>query len=156
MSLEIERKFLVRATAVLNGLTGERMSQAYLGNSDVTVRVRMTREHAWLTIKGPTMGIARKEFEYAIPLQDAVELSSLATLPVIDKTRYRIPDGAHVFEVDVFHGANAPLVVAEVELSSVDEDFAHPPWLGAEISDDPRYRNSELAKRPYNTWQREA
>lgn len=154
MNLEIERKFLVRDTQMLTGLAGEHLRQVYLARGEVTVRVRIAGEQASLTIKGPSSGIVRAEFEYAIPLHDATALSSLATQPAIDKTRYRIPYGAHVFEVDAFHGANAPLVVAEVELVRIDEEFARPPWLGAEVTDDPRYRNSALVEHPYSTWSR--
>lgn len=152
MSIEIERKFLVNRTDMLTGLRGIRMRQCYLARGNVTVRVRITDERAWLTVKGATLGIARPEFEYAIPLTDAYALEQLVSETPIDKTRYEITVGKHIFEVDVFQGVNAPLVIAEIELGSVDEDFTRPDWLGAEVTNDPRYRNSELAVAPFSTW----
>ena len=152
MSIEIERKFLVTRTDMLDGLHGVSMRQCYLARGKVTVRVRIIGEQAWLTIKGPTLGIPRAEFEYAIPLADALELEQLAAEKSIDKSRYEIAVGKHVFEVDVYQGANAPLIIAEVELASADETFIKPDWLGQEVTDDIRYRNSQLAVRPFSTW----
>ena len=152
MGVEIERKFLVLDTAMLTGRRGVRMRQVYLARGPATVRVRIAGEQAWLTVKGPTHGIARAEFEYRIPLSDAHELEQLADTAPVDKTRYDIAVGGHVIEVDVFHGANAPLIVAEIELQRVDEPFITPDWLGMEVTDDPRYRNSCLATLPYSAW----
>lgn len=151
MGIEIERKFLVRDTRVLAGLPGVHMRQGYLARSgpsaSVTVRVRIAGTRAWLTLKGNSHGISRSEFEYAIPLADAEALLATSPWPALEKTRHRVPVGNHVFEVDVFHGALAPLVLAEVELAHEHEAFTRPDWLGEEVSDDPRYRNSELAAR---------
>lgn len=155
MAIEIERKFLLsndgwRAQA--DG--GCEYRQGYLqGDGTVAVRVRVAADQAWLTIKGGGEGIARQEFEYGIPLADAhAMLSRLCRQPPIEKRRYRVPAGAHVWEIDVFHGANAGLVLAEIELSGVDEPFERPDWLGDEVSDDPRYYNAYLNRHPYGEW----
>ena len=152
MATEIERKFLVRNTAMLTGRNGVRMQQVYLARGRASVRVRIAGTRAWLTVKGPSEGIVRAEFEYAIPLADALVLEQLGDTAPVDKTRYVVPCGRHNFEVDVFHGLNAPLVIAEIELTSADDAFTVPDWLGKEVSDDARYRNSWLAECPYSTW----
>jgi CYTH domain-containing protein len=154
VGLEIERKFLVRDGGFLRELHGERLLQGYVAHSArATVRVRIAGERAWLTLKGETRGISRSEFEYPIPPEDAAALlAELCDGGLIDKTRYRVVHGAHVWDVDVFAGANAGLLLAEVELGREDEAFARPPWLGEEVSGDPRYFNSSLAERPYASW----
>ncbi len=154
MGIEIERKFLTASDAWRAGAQGRRYRQGYLAaDPGCTVRVRVVDDEAWLTIKGPTQGLSRSEFEYPIPVADAVDLlASLCQQPVIDKTRYRIVHGHHVWEIDEFHGANAGLVIAEIELASESEAFARPAWLGAEVSADPRYFNSNLARSPYRDW----
>ncbi len=131
------------------------MRQGYLASSErAVVRVRVDGARGVLTIKGRTDGISRAEFEYEIPADDARQMLSTLAGAVVEKTRYRIPHGEHVWEVDVFSGANAGLVVAEIELSSPDEPFDRPSWLGAEVSHDPRYRNSLLAVEPFTRWPR--
>lgn len=154
MGVEIERKFLVDGEPwQTSASSSARYRQAYLNDSGgVSVRVRIAGEHANLNLKSATLDIDRIEFEYAIPLADAATLLELATGNVIAKTRYFVEHGDHTWEIDVFEGANAGLVVAEIELDSIDEDFARPPWLGAEVSDDPRYYNVYLAKHPYSAW----
>jgi adenylate cyclase len=154
MGVEIERKFLVADTAFLSGLAGERLQQAYIAVTEhATVRVRIGGDRAWLTLKGRSEGIRRREFEYEIPLTHAaVCIAELSSGPIVDKTRYRVAHRAHVWEVDVFHGENEGLVIAEIELSHDDEVFECPAWLGAEVSGDPRYYNSSLASRPYRSW----
>jgi adenylate cyclase len=154
MSLEIERKFLVRDDRFLAGRRGERLVQAYVSATPrATVRVRIAGEHAWLTLKGRTQGISRIELEYPIPRADAeLCLAELCGDGVVEKTRYRVPHGRHTWEVDVFAGANAGLLLAEIELASPDEAFERPPWLGEEVSADPRYANSQLAERPFGRW----
>jgi CYTH domain-containing protein len=155
MAIEIERKFLVRDTHMLAGVPGVHMRQGYLAingarsghDVGMTVRVRIAGPQAWLTLKGDTHGISRSEFEYAGPVADAEAMLACCPWPVLEKTRHRLPVGAHVFEVDVFHGGLAPLVLAEVELRAEDEAFPRPAWLGDDVSDDPQYRNSELAAR---------
>ena len=152
VGLEIERKFLVTDAWRPEG-TGIRVRQGYIANGEtLLVRVRRQDERAFLTLKGRTTGVSRAEYEYPIPAEDAEELLSLAEAPPIEKTRYRIPFGAHVWEVDVFSGENEGLVLAEIELKREDEPFERPPWLGAEVSGDPRYYNSNLALRPFRSW----
>jgi len=152
MATEIERKFLV-AAAWPRPAQGTRLLQGYLSRGGpVSVRVRTSGHQAWLTVKGPTSGLARAEFEYEIPTTDAEEMLALSRSGVIEKTRYLVPHGRHVLEVDVFAGDNAGLVVAEVELESEDDVFTKPDWLGEEVSADPRYRNSALAEHPFSTW----
>ncbi|MBI5463074.1 MAG: CYTH domain-containing protein [Gammaproteobacteria bacterium] len=160
MAIEIERKFLVlnddwRAAAD----AGTQYRQGYL--SRVTgpeavrssVRVRTDGERAFLNIKSATLGIRRQEYEYAIPLADAeAMLAELCVGARVEKTRYHVRVGAHVWEIDVFGGANTGLIVAEIELGHEDEVFERPDWLGAEVSDDPRYYNVCLADRPYGSW----
>lgn len=151
MGVEIERKFRVQPEWRPTG-DGVVMDQGYLcSDPERTVRVRQAGRQAWLTIKGATQGARRAEFEYAIPVADAEALLALCPHRV-QKIRHRIPVGSHVFEVDVFAGANAGLIVAEVELSDEAEAFERPPWLAAEVTDDPRYFNSALAAHPYRDW----
>lgn len=154
MALEIERKYLVADDSWRdNNPAGTRMSQGYLSrDSGRTVRVRLAGEKAWLTIKGAAEGISRAEFEYEIPPADASELLGLCVPAVIDKTRYRIPFGGHVWEVDVFHGENEGLVVAEVELGDEAEMPELPPWVDQEVSADRRYANSCLSEMPFKVW----
>ena len=153
MATEIERKFLVRDTRFLAAHLGEPLKQAYLASGNaVTVRVRIARTHAWLTVKGPTSGLSRPEFEYPIPLADARKLMQLAPHAPIEKTRFRIPREDVVWEVDVFDGANAGLVIAEVELEVEDQQISLPPWIEREVTDDPRYANANLALHPYGQW----
>lgn len=152
MATEIERKFLVVGDAWRQG-AGIRYVQGYLNRDKArTVRVRIAGGQGFLTVKGPNRGAVRSEFEYPIPLADAEGLLALCDGPLIDKLRYRIPLGNHVWEVDEFLGDNAGLIVAEIELGHEDESFARPDWLGKEVTGDPRYYNSSLASHPYCTW----
>lgn len=154
MAKEIERKFLVVGSAWRSLAQGTRYRQGYL-NSDKarTVRIRTVGDQAFLTIKGPTIGMTRTEFEYPIPYDDCVTmLNDLAEQPVIDKIRYKIPMDGLIWEVDEFLGANEGLIVAEVELTSEDQAFEKPDWVGEEVSGDVRYYNSSLIKAPYTTW----
>ena len=155
MADEIERKFLVSNDSWRDAVTSStRIVQGYLSSSErVTVRVRVRGDKAYLTIKGASHGVARAEYEYAIPVADAEEmLASLAQGPVIDKVRHLIPAGEHTWELDVFAGQNEGLVMAEIELGSADEEFELPGWAGAEVSHDPRYFNVNLAAHPYSQW----
>ena len=154
MAHEIERKFLVTDRSWKAGAAGAAFRQGYLSTAkERTVRVRVEGSRATLTIKGLTTGISRLEFEYEIPLPDATRmLDDLCERPLIEKTRYRIADGAHTWEVDEFHGDNEGLVVAEIELAAPDEPFKRPAWIGHEVSDDPRYFNANLIAQPYRTW----
>lgn len=130
------------------------MRQGYLcADGQRTVRVRVAGDRAWITIKGPSEGLRRSEFEYEIPRRDAAfMLDRLCALPLIEKTRWTLRMGSHTWEIDEFGGANAGLVVAEIELAHEDEEFAAPPWLGREVTGDGRYSNAALARRPYSTW----
>lgn len=154
MAAEIERKFLVRDRNCIAGVSGQLLVQGYLAkNARVTVRVRIGGEQAWLTIKSPTQGISREELEYPMPLADAEYcLAQLCDGPSIRKCRYRVPFAGHVWEVDVFEGDNAGLVLAEIELAREDEPFERPPWVGEDVSRDARYFNSQLAAHPYTAW----
>jgi len=155
MAIEIERKFLLRDASwrddVARSVT---MRQGYLAaQPGCSVRVRVEGETAALNIKSATLGIERQEFEYAIPREDAqTMLRTLCGEHALSKVRHYVPHGNHTWEIDEFEGANAGLVVAEVELASRDETFARPPWLGAEVSDDPRYYNVRLLEHPYRDW----
>lgn len=155
MAVEIERKFLLRNDDWRQMAdAGRDYRQGYLqGDRTIAVRVRVAADKAWLTVKGGGAGIARLEYEYAIPVADADEmLDKLCMQPLIEKRRYRVPVGIHVWEVDVFHGLNQGLVLAEIELDSVDEAFERPDWLGEEVSGDPRYFNTYLSRHPYSGW----
>lgn len=154
MPTEIERKFLVRDTAFLEGATGVRMSQGYLStNPKATVRVRIQDDRAWLTIKGKSRGAMRSEFEYPIPAGDArAMLDEMCPDDRIEKVRYYLDVPPHTWEVDVFEGENAGLVVAEIELETEDEDFIRPDWLGEEVTHDSRYYNSQLIRHPWRHW----
>ena len=154
MGKEIERKFLVTGSEWKALAPGTVYRQGYLSTvKERTVRVRTVGEKGFLTIKGVTTGVSRSEFEYEVPAADAdAMLDALCERPLIEKTRYRIPLGAHVWEVDEFHGDNEGLVVAEVELGSADEKPELPAWVGEDVSSDPRYFNSNLVKKPFRTW----
>jgi CYTH domain-containing protein len=129
------------------------MAQGYLSlDPDRTVRVRLAGDYAWLTIKGRTEGITRAEFEFAIPTDDAQMLLAICLPSLIDKTRHEISYGGHLWEIDVFHGDNEGLVIAEVELTDESISPGLPPWLGAEVSSDTRYFNSRLATAPFKSW----
>ncbi len=152
MALEIERKFLLKSTNWLSNLEGVAYKQGYLLNSEgTTVRVRVAGKQGFLTIKAKAKGLARPEYEYEIPLQDAEELLALCP-SFIAKTRYKVKISEHIWDVDVFHGENEGLCVAEVELSSEEERFKKPDWLGAEVTADKRYFNAYLVKHPFKSW----
>lgn len=152
MGREIERKFLVNGQPWQDG--GIAIRQAYLAvGPPVAVRVRIAGDRADLNLKQATLDISRAEYEYEIPLADAEELFQHHSAGVpIEKTRYRIPFEGRTWEVDVFEGANAGLVVAEIELEHEDAPLTLPPWAGLEVSGDPRYLNTWLAQHPYCAW----
>lgn len=155
MAIEIERKFLVNSDRWREKAdAGQHLAQGYLiGAREASVRVRIEDERANLNIKSATLGIYRQEYEYPIPLADAREmLDTLCEKPVIEKTRYHVKHAGHTWEVDVFEGDNAGLVVAEIELASETETFEQPDWLGEEVSADPRYYNVSLVKHPFKAW----
>ena len=148
--MEIERKFLVKEQLweAIEKPSPSRIVQAYLVNSaEKTVRIRIKGTKGFLTIKGPTQGISRSEFEYEIPLKDAEELISTFAEKVIEKFRYEISFKNHLWEVDVFTGKLEGLYLAEIELNSEDEHFELPEWVGEEVSTDPNYYNSNLINK---------
>jgi adenylate cyclase len=155
MGTEIERKFLVindnwRMTAdtCINVIQGY-----FTTDKKCSIRVRLSGDKANLNIKSATLGVTRAEFDYPIPAAEAQEMLELLCIkPLIEKKRYLVHFGQHLWEVDVFSGENKGLVVAEIELAHIDEDFIRPDWIGAEVSHDPRYYNVCLVKKPYKNW----
>ena len=154
--LEIERKFLVIDDSYKSAATSStHIKQGYIcSDRGRTVRVRVRGRQAFLTIKGPSLdeGLSRYEFEKEITLDEAEQLFRLCEPGVIDKTRFLVPVGNHIFEVDEFYGDNLGLVVAEVELSAGDEALEKPAFIGNEVTGDRRYYNSTLTRQPFNTW----
>lgn len=155
MATEIERKFLVKNDNWRDRAeSGSALMQGYIANNaTATVRVRLKGEQAFLTVKGRAEGITRSEFEYPIPPADArAMLAELAVSAPIEKVRFRVREGDHVWDLDVFGGENAGLVMAEVELAAEDECFTMPDWAGEEVTGDPRYYNVNLARNPFRNW----
>jgi CYTH domain-containing protein len=154
MGKEIERKFLVKGDAYKSRAKGTKYRQGYLNSAmERVVRVRTIDDKGFLTVKGISVGATRMEFEYEIPAKDAdVMLNELCEKPIIEKNRYKIPQGKHVWEIDEFFGENDGLIVAEVELESEDQAFKKPEWVGAEVTGDPKYFNSNLIRNPYKNW----
>ena len=155
MSFEIERKFLVTGDFKSQAYSSSRIRQGYISTvGKATVRVRIRDDKGYLTIKGRSneAGISRYEFETEVPLQDAEDLMRLCEPGVIDKTRYLVRSGRHVFEVDEFYGDNEGLVMAEVELKHSDEAFARPPFLGPEVTGDHRFYNKQMRANPFKNW----
>jgi adenylate cyclase len=154
MGVEIERKFLLTGDGWRALGTPVLLRQGYLSSDpDRTVRVRIEGEQGTLTIKGRSVGATRGEWEYPIPLDEAGDLlDRLCQQPLIEKYRRRIDFAGNVWEVDEFLGANAGLVVAEIELASEAQAFDKPDWIGAEVTDDKRYFNSSLIRHPFSGW----
>ncbi len=155
MALEIERKFLVCGEFMAEATGSSDIVQGYLSHDpDRTVRVRIRDDRGFVTVKGKSgdSGMDRYEWEKEIPADDARELLRLCDRYPVMKTRYIVPFREHNFEVDVFHGENEGLVMAELELASVDEEFEKPLWLGEEVTSDSRYYNSSLAVKPFSRW----
>ena len=154
--MEIERKFLVRGDDFKRRAhKSYRIKQGYISSGNGrTVRVRIRDNQGFLTIKGPSLdgGLSRYEFEHEISLEEAEQLFRICEPGVIDKTRYLVSSGNHTFEVDEFYGDNEGLVIAEVELSSPDEPYEKPDFIGDEVTGDHRYYNAYLATNPYKTW----
>ncbi|MGQ7870407.1 CYTH domain-containing protein [Sunxiuqinia sp. sy24] len=154
MSIEIERKFLVDEQLLPEAEQKIEMIQAYLQTDpERTIRVRITDDSAYLTIKGKMVGISRKEFEYPIPVNDAHELVKLAVYPPIEKVRHHIFVDGRKWEVDFFEGVNQGLILAEVELLHEDEGVRIPSWIREEVTGQVQYHNSYLAQHPYSTWE---
>ena len=161
MGIEIERKFLVVGDEWKNA-PGVAIRQGYLCRSGgCAVRVRITQGRGMLTVKGGAgqgcSGLApvHAEFEYEIPLDDALSMLELAEGPVIEKTRHTLRHEGFVWEVDVFAGENQGLILAEIELERADQPFSLPPWAGPEVTDDPRYYNANLVAHPYRDWKKQ-
>ncbi|MGN6394327.1 MAG: CYTH domain-containing protein [Mucilaginibacter sp.] len=155
MALEIERKFLVnkkkwQATAKPDGIF---YRQGYLTNGNSpAIRVRVAGSKAYITLKGRTEGISRKEFEYEIPVAEAAEMLDNFALSEVEKVRYRVYYENKLWEIDEFKGANSGLILAEIELQNESEKFAKPDWIEKEVSNDARYYNSNLSVSPYTSW----
>ena len=156
MAQEIERKFLVTDDSYKRlAYNSSRIAQGYICSArGRTVRVRIRDNRGYLTIKGPSEigGLSRYEWEKEIPLQEAMELMKLCEPGMIDKSRYLVHSGKHVFEVDEFYGENKGLTIAEVELASEDESYEKPAFIGDEVTGDVRYYNSFLMKNPFSKW----
>lgn len=155
MAIEIERKFLVDKDkwAALSKPPGKPIRQGYLSSEpEKTIRIRIKGEEAYLTIKGKTEGFSRTEIECKIPVKEASEMLQHFADAVIDKERYEIPYRKHIWEVDVFHGKNEGLIVAEIELKDEDEVFDKPGWVAEEVTNDLRYYNSNLSLHPFSEW----
>lgn len=154
--MEIERKFLVHKDIDFKrkAISQTKIQQGYILAKTVSVRIRIRDDKGYLTIKGPSTadGLCRYEFEKEITLQEANSLMAYCEPGVVDKIRYEVPVGDHIFEIDEFFGDNEGLVVAEVELDSPDEEYERPDFLGPEISADRRFRNSQLRKNPFKLW----
>ena len=154
MGKEIERKFLVKNDSWRGQAPGKPYRQGYLSTvKERTVRVRTVGDKGYITIKGITVGASRSEYEYEIPANDANEmLDRLCERPLIEKTRYRIPQGDVAWEIDEFEGDNRGLIVAEVELKDEHQVVTLPGWVGQEVTSDPRYFNANLVAKPFTTW----
>lgn len=155
MALEIEKKFLVTGDFMKESTKATRITQGYLSSvPERTVRVRIKGNKGYITVKGigSASGASRYEWEKEIPVSEVEQLLAICEPGVIDKTRHLVVSGKHTFEVDVFHGENEGLILAEVELSSENEAFVKPGWLGREVTGDTRYYNSMLMKNPYKRW----
>ena len=154
--VEIERKFLVLSSDFISeGFTKKRIVQAYLNsNPDRTVRVRIKGDKGFITIKGKgnATGTTRLEWEREIPLQDAEKLLTICESGTIDKVRHEVKVGNHIYEIDVFAGENEGLIMAEIELQSEEESFEKPSWLGEEVTNDERFYNAYLSKKPFKSW----
>ena len=156
MPKEIERKFLVNLDRVGLPSQGIEIKQGYFPMATgikFTVRIRIKNNTAFLTVKGENSGPTRSEYEYPIPIDEALEmLENYCQKPYIEKTRYELSFGKHIWEIDIFHGENEGLLLAEIELSSEAEEFDVPGWVTDEVTDDPKYYNSNLLLKPYKKW----
>ncbi|WP_321333710.1 CYTH domain-containing protein [uncultured Bacteroides sp.] len=155
MAQEIERKFLVNGEFKSLAYAESHIVQGYISSArGRTVRVRIRDNKGYLTIKGASnaSGTSRYEWEKELPIDEAQELMKLCEPGIIDKTRYLVAYGGHLFEVDEFYGANEGLIVAEIELNAEDEAFEKPPFIGQEVTGEVRYYNSQLMKHPFSSW----
>ncbi len=154
MAIEIERKFLLKSDEYRALSTSKQIVQGYIcSDKNRIVRVRIYGEQAYITIKNASVGFARNEFEYEIPVVDArIMLSEICEKPIIEKVRYRYDYKDFCWEIDEFHAENEGLVVAEIELPTVDCRFEKPSFIGEEVTNDTRYYNANLLKNPYKNW----
>ena len=156
MPKEIERKFLINLDQLELPSQGIEIKQGYFPMSagvKFAVRIRIKNDAAFLTVKGENFGATRSEYEYPIPIDEAIEmLENHCQKPYIEKTRYELSNGDHIWEIDIFHGENEGLLLAEIELSSEAEEFDVPGWVTDEVTDDPQYYNSNLLLKPYKKW----
>jgi len=153
MAKEIERKFLITGDEWRKQAVGISYKQGYLSTEkERTVRVRTNGSKGFLTIKGLTVGATRQEFEYEIPLSEALEILDLCEKPIIEKKRYKINFGGFTWEIDEFFGENEGLLLAEVELNSENQKFEKPAWIGKEVTNDHRFYNASLVKNPFTKW----
>lgn len=155
MKHEIERKYLVIGEFQSHQKAQKKIKQGYLSSDpERTVRIRVSNTNGFITIKGASdhSGMKRLEWEKEIPVQEAETLLKLCLPTVIHKTRYLVDYKGNIFEVDVFHDANKGLILAEIELESIEQKFELPDWIGEEVTQDKKYYNSFLSKHPYTTW----
>ena len=153
MAKEIERKFLLKNDNWRRNAKGTFYKQGYLSTQkERTARVRVSGQQAYLTIKGPSHGASRLEFEYKIPVNDALEILQLCEKPIIEKTRYIVQYKKLKWEIDEFEGENKGLILAEIELTHEDQKIELPEWIGDEVTGNPAYYNASLIKKPFSKW----
>lgn len=154
MAKEIERKFIIDISQLGELKSGVEIKQGYISTTDnSTVRIRLSGDKAFLTLKGENTGTARSEFEYEIPVNDANEiLAELCSGPIIEKTRYLVEHSAHTWEVDIFRGDNEGLIIAEVEMQSENERVDIPAWVTKEVTCQAKYYNSNILNNPFKNW----
>ena len=153
MAKEIERKFLLKNDNWRRNAKGTFYKQGYLSTQkERTARVRVSGQQAYLTIKGPSHGASRLEFEYKIPVNDALEILQLCEKPIIEKTRYIVQLKKLKWEIDEFEGVNKGLILAEIELTHEDQKIELPEWIGDEVTGNPDYYNASLIKKPFSKW----
>lgn len=154
MATEIERKYLLKNDSWKQEVSSKNnIVQGYLSSKpERTVRIRITNNKGFVTIKSKNIGSLRKEFEYEIPIEDAKELILLCEKPIIQKTRYLVEHYSHIWEIDIFEGENQGLEVAEIELSQENEEFSIPDWIGQEVTNESKYYNSQLIINPFMNW----
>ncbi len=155
MALEIERRFLVSDPSIVQGRKGVCIRQAFLElKKEGVLRIRVSGDRAFLTLKILRTAVIRVEYEFEIPLKDGEEMFGLCDFPVMEKERYRVSFEDRAWEIDVFQGENEGLVIAEIELEKEGDTFSVPPWAGREITGDFRYLNAHLYRHPYRFWRR--
>jgi adenylate cyclase len=153
MAREIEKKFLLKNDTWRKYAKGTFYRQGYLSTKkERTVRVRISGNSAFLTIKGPSKGASRLEFEYPIPVEEAGEILALCKQPIIEKIRYEVMHNGLKWEIDEFDGVNKGLILAEIELTDENQKFDIPDWIGEEVTGNPDYYNASLIHKPFSSW----